>query len=320
MVDLQDIREAHKRIKRAIVKTPVMTSTTIDKMTGCSVYFKCENFQRVGAFKFRGATNAVKLLSDEDREKGVISHSSGNHAQALSLAASMQGIPCTIVMPSNSPSVKIEATRGYGAKIVLCEPTLESRECTTKALIDEHGFTLVHPYNNPIVIAGAGTAALELIEEVGTVNYVLAPVGGGGLLSGTSIATKGVCPDAKVFAVEPKNADDAYRSFKSGNLVPSIDPKTIADGLRTSLSELTFSIIREYVDDIITVEEEEILNAMRLHWERMKMIVEPSGAVPLAGLLRLEGHIRPGSRVGVIISGGNIDLDAFFRELGKLID
>jgi len=320
MVDLQAIREAHKRIKHAVVKTPVMTSTTVDRMTGCSVYFKCENFQRVGAFKFRGATNAVMILSDEDREKGVITHSSGNHAQALSLAASTQEIPCTIVMPNNSPSVKVEATRGYGADIVLCEPTLESRESTAKALIDEHGYTLVHPYNNPIVIAGAGTAALELIEEVGTVDYVFAPVGGGGLLSGTAIATKRLCPDAKVIAVEPKNADDAYRSFKSGKLIPSIDPKTIADGLRTSLSELTFSIIREYVDDIITVEEEEILDAMRLHWDRMKMIVEPSGAVPLAGLLSIEDRIQPESRIGVIISGGNVDLDAFFREFGKLID
>ncbi len=320
MVDLQDIREAHKRIKHAIVKTPVMTSTTIDKMTGCFVYFKCENFQRVGAFKFRGATNALILLLDDEREKGVITHSSGNHAQALSLAASMEGIPCTIVMPSNSPSVKIEATRDYGADIVLCEPTLESRESTAQALIDKHGYTLVHPYNNPTVIAGAGTAALELIEEVGTLDYVFTPVGGGGLLSGTSIATKGLCPDAKVIAVEPKNADDAYRSFKSGELLPSIDPKTIADGLRTSLSELTFSIIREYVDDIITVEEKEILNAMRLHWERMKMIVEPSGAVPLAGLLNLRDRIQPESRIGVIISGGNVDLDTFFTGFERLID
>ena len=320
MVDLQDIREAHKRIKHAIVKTPVMTSTTIDKMTGCFVYFKCENFQRVGAFKFRGATNALILLLDDEREKGVITHSSGNHAQALSLAASMEGIPCTIVIPSNSPSVKIEATRDYGADIVLCEPTLESRESTAQALIDKHGYTLVHPYNNPTVIAGAGTAALELIEEVGTLDYVFTPVGGGGLLSGTSIATKGLCPDAKVIAVEPKNADDAYRSFKSGELLPSIDPKTIADGLRTSLSELTFSIIREYVDDIITVEEKEILNAMRLHWERMKMIVEPSGAVPLAGLLNLRDRIQPESRIGVIISGGNVDLDTFFTGFERLID
>ncbi|MFX1604230.1 MAG: pyridoxal-phosphate dependent enzyme [Promethearchaeota archaeon] len=320
MIDLQDIREAHKRIKHAIVNTPVMKSTTIDKMTGCFVYFKCENFQRVGAFKFRGATNALILLSDDEREKGVITHSSGNHAQALSLAASMEGIPCTIVMPSNSPSVKIAATRGYGADIVLCEPTLESRESTAQALIDKHGYTLVHPYNNPTVIAGAGTAALELIEEVGTLDYVLTPVGGGGLLSGTSIATKGLCPDTKVIAVEPKNADDAYRSFKSGQLLPSIDPRTIADGLRTSLSELTFSIIREYVDDIITVEEKEILNAMRLHWERMKMIVEPSGAVPLAGLLSCKELFEAGSRIGIIISGGNVDLDGFFREFGRLID
>ncbi len=320
MVDLQDIREAHKRIKHATVKTPVMTSTTIDKMTRCSVHFKCENFQRVGAFKFRGATNAVILLSDEDRGKGVITHSSGNHAQALSLAATMQGIPCTIVMPSNSPSVKIEATRGYGANIVLCEPTLESRESTAQELIQKHGYTLVHPYNNPTVIAGAGTAALELIEEVGTLDYILTPVGGGGLLSGTSIATKGLCPDAKVIAVEPKNADDAYRSFKSGELLPSIDPKTIADGLRTSLSELTFSIIRKYVDDIITVEEKEILDAMRLSWERMKMIVEPSGAVPLAGLLSHKERFEPRSRIGIIISGGNVDLDGFFREFSRLIE
>ncbi|MFQ5832909.1 MAG: pyridoxal-phosphate dependent enzyme [Candidatus Thorarchaeota archaeon] len=320
MVSIQDIRKAHRRIAHAIVKTPVMTSTTIDKMTGCSVYFKCENFQRVGAFKFRGATNAVTLLTEEERERGVITHSSGNHAQALSLAAFMEGIPCTIVMPRNSPAVKIEATRGYGADIVLCEPTLESRKSTADKLIKKHRCTLVHPYDNPVVIAGAGTAALELIDEVGPLDYLFCPVGGGGLLSGTSIASRAMSPKAQVIAVEPKNADDAYRSFKSGKLVPSIDPKTFADGLRTSLSELTFSIIQKHVDDIITVTEKEILKAMRLLWERMKIVVEPSGAVSLAGLLKVRGIIAKGSKIGVMVSGGNVDLEEFFSRYEKIIE
>lgn len=312
MVIFEDVKSAYERVSRNIVKTPVMTSTTIDRMTDAKVYFKCENYQRVGAFKFRGAFNALSQLTDEERKRGVITHSSGNHAQAVALASSILEIQATIVMPRTAPRVKKEATQGYGANIVFCEPTLESRTETTSELIDKHGFILIHPYDNPRVIAGAGTAAYELIQEVGDLDYVLGPVGGGGLISGTAIAVKGLCPRAKVIAVEPKNADDAYRSFKSGKLFPSVNPNTIADGLLTSLSQRTFAIVCEKVDDIITVTESEIIESMRLLWERMKMVVEPSGAVSLAGLLKLGNEVR-GKRIGVIISGGNIELDEFFQ-------
>jgi threonine dehydratase len=220
-------------------------------------------------------------------------------------------------MPKNSSSVKIEATRGYGGQVVLCEPTLESRESTAKALIDEHGYVMVHPYNDERIIAGAGTAALELIQEVGELDYVLAPIGGGGLVSGTAIATKSMYAGSKVIAVEPKNADDAYRSLKAGKIMPSVNPETIADGLRTSLGSLTFGVVREYVDQIVTVEESEILDAMRLLWERMKLVVEPSGAVPLAGLLKMPQEVD-GLRVGVIVSGGNVDLSRFFEQYASV--
>jgi threonine dehydratase len=312
MVALDDIEAAYERIKDRVNKTPVMTSTTVDKSTKCCVYFKCENFQKVGAFKFRGALNNLMLLSQDERERGVIAHSSGNHAQAVSLASSMLGIKVTIVMPRTSPEVKVNATRGYGAEVVFCEPTLEARESTTGALIEEHGYTLIHPYNNPPVIAGAGTAAYELIKEVGPLDYVFGPVGGGGLISGTAIAMKGLCPESKVIGVEPKNADDAYRSFKEKKLFPSVNPKTIADGLLTSLGKITFDIILDFVDDIVTVTEDEILQAMRILWERMKLVVEPSGAVSLAGLLKMRDSLSD-QKVGVIVSGGNVDLDAFFQ-------
>ncbi len=311
MVSFPDVEAAFKRIKDSVVKTPVMTSTTIDALAGSRVFLKCENFQRVGAFKFRGALNAVTLLSDEEKKIGVITHSSGNHAQALALASKKQNVRCTVVMPSSSPAVKMEATKGYGAEIVVCEPTLASRESTAAALIEEHGYTLVHAYNNPNIVAGAGTAAYEFIKEVGSLDAMFAPVGGGGLLSGTSIATKGLLPQAKVIAGEPKGADDAYRSFTTGKIHPSMNPKTIADGLLTSLSELTFSIIQKYVDGIVTVSEEEIVNAMRLLWERMKIVVEPSGAVSLAALLQICDQFE-GQRIGVILSGGNVDLNQFF--------
>ncbi|MHA2141431.1 MAG: pyridoxal-phosphate dependent enzyme [Candidatus Thorarchaeota archaeon] len=316
MVRFPDVEAAFERVKDSVVQTPVMTSTTIDTLTSSEVFFKCENFQRVGAFKFRGAFNAVSLLGNEEKDRGVITHSSGNHAQALALASSKQNVRCTVVMPSSSPAVKIEATKGYGAEVVMCEPTLASRESTAAALIEEHGYTLVHAYNNPNIIAGAGTAAYELIKEVGTLDAMFAPVGGGGLLSGTSIATKGLLPKAKVIAGEPKGADDAYRSFTTGEIHPSVNPNTIADGLLTSLSELTFSIIQRYVDSIVTVSEEEIVSAMRLLWERMKIVVEPSGAVSLAALLQICEQFV-GQRVGVIISGGNVDLDRFFAEFSS---
>ncbi|MGY5879990.1 MAG: threonine/serine dehydratase [Candidatus Thorarchaeota archaeon] len=318
MMELSDVREAYDRIKSHVVKTPVMTSTTIDGMTNCQVYFKCENFQRVGAFKFRGAFNTVAQLTEAERQKGVIAHSSGNHAQALALAAKMLGVKATIVMPNNSPKVKVAATRGYGAEIVFCENSTESRVSFANELVEEHGFTLVHPYNDHRIIAGAGTAALELIEEVGTLDYVFAPVGGGGLLSGTAIATKGLCPDSKVIAVEPENADDAYRSFKANKIFPSEYPNTIADGLRTQLGELTFEVIKKHVDEIILVSEQEIVDAMRLFWERLKIVVEPSGAVSLAGLLKKSKNTS-GSTVGVVISGGNIDLTEFFESYSRQI-
>jgi threonine dehydratase len=311
MITLQDILDAQKRIQAVVVKTPVMTSSTIDRMTKSLVFFKCENLQRVGAFKFRGAYNTVSQLTPAERERGVIAHSSGNHAQALALAASMLGVEAVIVMPKNSPQVKINATRDYGAKIVFCENSVESRVSMCNTLIEEHGYILVHPYNDPSIIAGAGTAALELLQEVGQLDYLFVPVGGGGFLSGTSIAAKGLQPSIKVIGVEPANADDAYRSFRAGRIFPSVNPATIADGLRTQLGTLSFEIIQKSADDIITVTEEEIVSAMRLLWERMKLVVEPSGAVSLAGLMKLKHEIS-NCRAGVMISGGNMDLSQFF--------
>lgn len=316
MVRFNDIEKAYERIRGEANKTPVMTSRTIDRMSGAEVLFKCENFQRGGAFKFRGALNTLSLLSSKERERGVIAHSSGNHAQALSLAGSLLDVRVTIVMPSTSPQVKVNATKGYGAEVVFCEPTLEARERTTQDLIDKNGFVLIHPYNDERIIAGAGTAAYEMIKEVGEVDYVFAPVGGGGLLSGTSIAAKGMLPAVEVVGAEPANADDAYRSFYSGKLVPSVNPNTIADGLKTSLGSITFSLILDNVDEIVRVSEIEIADAMRLLWERMKLVVEPSGAVSLAGVLKKREELRK-NRIGVIISGGNLDLDSLFKSFDK---
>ncbi len=318
MVDLRSIEEAHRRIRNHIIHTPVMTSTTINRMSGCQVFFKCENLQRAGAFKFRGAYNVLSQLNAEERKKGVIAHSSGNHAQAVALAAKLLDIDAIIVMPKNSSPVKIQATQGYGATIILCDSTIEARVEVTQKLIDENSYVLVHPYNDADIISGAGTAALELINETGPLDWIFAPVGGGGLISGTAIAAKGLSPKTQVIAVEPKGADDAYRSFKSGTLIPSRNPQTIADGLLTSLGDLTFKIIKQNVDDIITVSDSEILNAMRLHWERMKLIVEPSGAVPLAGILQHNKYLR-NQQVGAIISGGNVDLSQFFHHLDQYI-
>ncbi|HME55017.1 MAG TPA: pyridoxal-phosphate dependent enzyme [Candidatus Lokiarchaeia archaeon] len=311
MITYEEVVDAHERIKDVVNKTPVMMSRTLNAMVDATIYCKCENFQRMGAFKMRGAYNTVSQLNDEEKEAGVITHSSGNHAQALALSARLLGIKAVVIMPSNSPQVKINATKGYGAEVVLCEPTLEAREETTNALIAEHGYTLVHPYDNDNIIRGAGTAAYELIKEIGDLDFLFCPVGGGGLLSGTSIATKGACPDAKVIAVEPENADDAFKSFRAGEIVINPTSNTIADGLRTHLCERTFSIIKENVDDIILVSEQQIIDAMRFLWERMKIVVEPSGAVSLAGVLSCQVPLQ-GQRVGVIISGGNIDLEEFF--------
>ncbi|MFX0169692.1 MAG: pyridoxal-phosphate dependent enzyme [Candidatus Hodarchaeota archaeon] len=314
MITLKEVQEAYERIRRACIQTPLMTSLTANRRTNCSLFFKCENFQRIGAFKFRGAYNAISQLSSTEKKRGVITHSSGNHAQAVALAAKMLEIPVTIVMPKDSAQVKIEATKGYGAEVVFCEPTLASREEVTKELIKKHNYVLIHAYDNPHVIAGAGTAALELIQEVGALDYLFVPVGGGGLISGTAIASKGLNPRGKVIGVEPANADDAYRSFKAKKLLPSENPNTIADGLRTGLSKLTFSIIQSHVNDIITVSEEEILEAMRFIFERMKLVIEPSGATALAGVFHLEKQLD-NQRIGVILSGGNVDLSPLFNKL-----
>jgi len=304
---LKDIQGAHERIKPFIHKTPVMSSQQLNRMFGCEMFFKCENFQKVGAFKFRGATNAVLSLDENDRKRGVVTHSSGNHAAALSLAAAMNGTKAYIVMPETAPVVKKNAVAGYGADITFCNPTLQSREETTRIIMERTGATLVHPYDNVNVICGQGTAALELLEEKSDLDTVIAPIGGGGLMSGTSTTVKSVSSNIKVIGAEPLNANDAYISFTTGRLTSSVNPLTIADGLLTSLSELTFTIIRKNVDQIFTVKEESIIECMRLIWERMKIIVEPSSATTLA-VIQENPEIFKGKKVGIIISGGNVDL------------
>jgi threonine dehydratase len=305
--DFTDIVKAHARISPLVHRTPVMTAKSINQITGSNLFFKCENLQKVGAFKFRGACNAVFSLFEEEARKGVATHSSGNHAAALALAARMRGIPAYIVMPRTAPEIKKKAVAGYGGIITFCEPTLQARESTLMQVIAETGATEVHPYDNFFVIAGQGTAAKELIEDAGDFDIIMAPVGGGGLLSGTSLSVKKLNPGCKVIAAEPLGADDACRSFHAGVIYPSENPKTIADGLLTSLSQRTFTIIRENVDDIVTVTEEKIVEAMRLIWERMKIIIEPSSAVPLAAILEDKLNVS-GKKVGIILSGGNLDL------------
>jgi threonine dehydratase len=302
-----DIEKAHDRIRPYIHHTPVLSSISINAIVGAELFFKCENLQKVGAFKFRGACNSVLALTDEEAKKGVCTHSSGNHAAALALAARMRGIPAYIVMPENAPEIKKTAVAGYGAQITFCTPTLEARESTLKKVAGETGATEIHPYNYFNVICGQGTAAKELIEEIGFLDVVMAPVGGGGLLSGTALSAKALLPGARVIAAEPSGADDAFRSFYSRTLQPSVAPKTIADGLLTSLGSLTFPIILNEVDQIVTVSEENIVAAMRMIWERMKIIVEPSSAVPLAAILENKVDVK-GKKAGIILSGGNVDL------------
>lgn len=310
--------EAYERIRKVVNRTPVMTSSTLDMMTGAMCFFKCENFQKTGAFKFRGAYNALSQLSPKQKEKGVITHSSGNHAQALALAAKLMDIKAVIVMPENAPKVKVAATKGYGAEVVFCSSSPRDREGVAQALVERFGYALIHPSNDLEIIAGAGTVAFEFLKEVGELDVVFCPVGGGGLLSGTAVAAKGLFPAVKVIGVEPQNADDAYRSLKVGRILPMEDPDTIADGLRSSLGSNTFRIIRENVDEIVTVSEGEIVDAMQFLWERMKLVVEPSGAVSLAGVL--SGQVDLGSeRVGIIISGGNVDVTGFFIRLRRRI-
>jgi len=311
---IEDIRAAHERIRACVHRTPVLTSLTLNEMVGARLFFKCENFQKVGAFKFRGACNAVFSLSDEEAAKGVLTHSSGNHAAALSLAARTRGIPAYIVMPSNAPQVKVDAVKGYGGQITFCEPTLEARESTAREVMEETGATFIHPYNDYRIIAGQGTAALELIEDAGELDFVLAPVSGGGLLSGTALTTKALLPEAKVIGCEPENADDACRSKDAGKIIPMKNPNTICDGLRTSLGDKTFPVVMEYVDEIALASEADVVAAMRVLFERMKIVVEPSGAIPLAVLLGKKIDVKD-KRVGLILSGGNVDLSSFFEAI-----
>jgi threonine dehydratase len=308
MVSIEDIRQAATRISGRVHRTPVLTCAAIDGFAGASLFFKCENFQKVGAFKMRGATNAVLSLNDDEAARGVATHSSGNHAQALALAARMRGIPAFIVMPSNAPVVKRAAVEGYGAEIITCEPTLQAREETLKAVVERTGAVFVHPYDNEAIIAGQGTAAVELLEEVPDLDLVMAPVGGGGLLSGTALAVKAMVPKARIIAAEPMGADDAARSLAAGHIIPSVAPDTVADGLLTSLGERNFPIIKKNVSAIWTVGDPKIIAAMRLIWERMKIVIEPSAAVCLAAVLARPGEVA-GLRIGIILSGGNVDLD-----------
>jgi threonine dehydratase len=307
-ITLDDIRNAAQRIQPYIHRTPVLTSESLDTKVGARVFLKCENMQKVGAFKFRGACNAVFSLTEEEAERGVCTHSSGNHAQALALAARMRGIPAYIVMPNNAPSVKKNAVAGYGGQITFCAPTLEAREASLTRVYERTGANVVHPYNDARVIAGQGTAALELLEDVPGLDVIIAPVGGGGLLSGTSIAATETRKGIRVIAGEPEMADDAYQSIKSGRIVPSERPRTIADGLLTSLGSLTFPIVQERVEQIVTVSEQGIVDAMKFVWERIKIIIEPSAAVPV-GVLWEKKIDLTGLSVGVILSGGNVDLE-----------
>ncbi|HEX5423994.1 MAG TPA: pyridoxal-phosphate dependent enzyme [Candidatus Acidoferrales bacterium] len=305
--DLAAIEAAHQRIAPHIHRTPVLTSSSLNEVAGAEIFFKCENLQKTGSFKIRGATNAVFSLSEEEAKHGVAAPSSGNHAAALSLAARWRGIPAWLVMPSNSSPVKKRAVEAYGGKITECEPTMASREGTAAEVMKRTSATLIHPYNDARVIAGQGTAALELLQQVPDLDVVITPVSGGGLLSGTAITVKSVRPEIRVIGGEPANADDTARSLTSGKIEPVSKLHTMADGLRAGLAPLTFGILRERVDDISLVTEEEIVSTMLLLWERMKIVVEPSGAVAAAPVLNKKIHAE-GKRVGVILSGGNLDL------------
>jgi threonine dehydratase len=308
-LDFDSIRAAHERIRAHIHRTPVMTSSRLDEASGAHLFFKCENFQKIGAFKARGATNAVFALDDATARRGVATHSSGNHGAALARATKLRGISAHIVMPTNSAKVKVRAVESYGAQIIFCEPTDASRKAACADVIAKTGATLIHSFENEDVMAGQGTAVVELLEDASDVDVVMCPVGGGGLLSGTAVAVKSLRPKIKVIAVEPANADDAAQSFRAGRLIHTEKKFTIADGLRTNVGAPTFAIIQRYVDDIVTVSEESIISAMRTIWETMKIIVEPSAAVPYAAIVERKIGIG-GKRVGIILTGGNVDLDA----------
>src|SRR5215510_2412456 len=307
---LTDIQAAAARIKSYAHRTPVLTCTSLNRLVGAELLCKCENFQKVGAFKFRGACNAVFSLSEPEAQHGVATHSSGNHAAAVALAAQLRGIKAHIVMPDNAPAVKKVAVAGYGGTIVYCAPTLAAREATLECVVHETGATFIHPYNDARVITGQGTAALELLTDVPDLDVIMVPVGGGGLLSGTALVTTALAPSTQVIAAEPEAADDAYRSLQAGKILPANDPRTIADGLRTSLGELTFAIIQQHVQQIVTVSEEAIVSTMRYIWERMKIVIEPSAAVPIGALLEKKIDLT-GKRIGIVLSGGNVSLDQF---------
>jgi len=316
IVTWDDVANARERIAPFVHRTLVLTSATIDRMSGARVFFKCENFQQTGSFKFRGATNTVASLSAQERARGVYAHSSGNHAQALALAAAIHGVPAHIVMPEDSSPVKVAATKGYGARIVPCPPTQQGRRDVAERIGAETGAVFVHPHDDPSVIAGQGTACAELIDEADALDLILAPLGGGGLLSGTVIAASHLSPGVRVIGCEPAGADDAYRSIREGRRITDFTPLTIADGLRTPLGENTFEILRERLGEIVLVSEAQILTAMRTVWERMKIVIEPSSAVAVAPLLERKIDAE-GKRVGVILSGGNVDLSAFFTDLAN---
>ena len=305
--DYDDVLKAHERIKPYIHRTPVLTSSFMNELTGAELFFKCENFQKAGAFKVRGASNAVFGLPDDMVAKGVATHSSGNHALSLSYAAGRRGIPCTVVMPKTAPEAKKAAVRGYGGTIVECEPSTSSREAVFAEVVAESGADFVHPYNDPRVIAGQATCSLELHVDTGPLDAVIAPIGGGGMVSGTCLTLSNISPDTKIYAAEPKNADDAYRSFRAGHIIADDAPQTVADGLKVPLKELTWHFVSRHVEDILLASEQEIIDAMYLTWQRMKIVMEPSSAVPLATILKNK-DLFAGKRVGVIITGGNVDL------------
>lgn len=306
-VEFSDVQDAAERVAGTVKRTVVVSSEELNDIAGREVLLKCENLQHVGAFKFRGATNAVSML-DEDAEMGVCTHSSGNHAQALALAAKQRGIPAYIVMPNTAPKVKVAGVQSHDAEITFCEPTLEAREATAASVIERTGATLVHPYDNPNVIAGQGTAAMELFEQAGPMDAVIAPVGGGGLMSGTCITTRALFPETRLFGAEPEGADDAARSLAADEYIPQTGPDTICDGLLTSLGQLTWPILRDHLEGVITVSDEEVIEAMRLLLKHLGMVVEPSGAASLAAVLKPEFRDLEGiSRVGLILSGGNVD-------------
>lgn len=308
LIDLPAIRAAHRRIGPFIHRTPVMTSATFDAMTGAALFFKCENLQKVGAFKFRGATNAVRSLTDDQAARGVVTHSSGNHAAALALAARMRGVPAYIVMPRTAPKIKQDAVAGYGGQITLCEPNDASRAAAAAEIQARTGAAMIHPFDNPQVIAGQGTAALELVEDVPDLDMIIAPVGGGGLMSGTAIAAKSLRPGIKVVGCEPSLADDAAQSLREGRIVPARGVPCAGDGLMTALGQITFPILSRLVDQMADATDEQMLSTARLVLERMKILVEPSAAVTLAAVLH--GQIPVGGlRVGIIFSGGNVQLE-----------